>query len=133
MSEKKGDLKSDSKEQTNLRAEDPPPSYSEACNEPKNAAYQRPATQPPRAQNTFYVKPDLVNISQANSEHLNPAYPEFQRNEAERWRQGDLPRTRQQFKHGAPLRHGFVNYKDKTGGKSFPGSGGASYNNAANS
>lgn len=78
--------------------------------------------------NVYKVKPQLVNITQANPQHLNPSYPEFQQREQQRWAQGDYPK---QQKHGAPLTKGKVNPNNKFGGSAFPGRGGATYNNAA--
>lgn len=78
--------------------------------------------------NVYKVPPQLVNITQANPQHLNPSYPEFQQREQQRWAQGDYPK---QYKHGAPLAKGKTNPNNKFGGGAFPGSGGATYGNAA--
>lgn len=128
--------------------EAPPPPYSEV--DPKlqeqygqtpsqpgyapqnNYGYSTPPQNVMEDPNVLKVKPQLVNISQANPEHLNPAYPEFQAREAQRMQQGDYPKPRSYFKHGAPLSQGHVHPENKTGGGSFPGSSNASYHNAAN-
>jgi hypothetical protein len=82
--------------------------------------------------NVYTVPPQLVNISQANPAHLNPAYQQYLRRDAERVQQGDIPKGRENFKHGAPLNPGTVNKNKKSSG-GFPGAkGGATYNNAAN-
>lgn len=80
--------------------------------------------------NVIKVKPNMVNISQARPEHLNPSYPEFQARENERWKQGNTPMPREYFKHGAPLAPGHKG-SSKTGGGAFPGSQGATYDTAA--
>lgn len=81
--------------------------------------------------NVYNVPPELVDISRANPQHLNPAYQQYLRRDAERVQQGDIPKGRENFKHGAPLNPGTVNNNKKTSG--FPGAkGGATYNNAAN-
>jgi hypothetical protein len=74
------------------------------------------------------VAPQMVNIALARPEHLNAAYPQFQQREHERRKYGapDPPR-----KHGAPLAPGHTAAGSKTGGGSFPGSSGATYNSAA--
>lgn len=79
--------------------------------------------------NVYKVPPQLVNISQANPQHLNPSYPQFLQREQQRRMQGDFP---QQFKHGAPLEPSVKNNQKKTGGGAFPGRSGVTYNNAAN-
>lgn len=95
-----------------------------------NNSYQGPGYDPMQDPNVIKVKPNMVNISQARPEHLNPSYPEFQARENERWKQGNTPIPREYYKHGAPLAPGHQG-SSKTGGGAFPGSLGASYNNAA--
>ncbi|EGV64369.1 hypothetical protein PSN45_003792 [Yamadazyma tenuis] len=79
----------------------------------------------------YKVPPQLVNITQANPQHLNPSYPQYQEREQQRLAQGHAPNPAR-WKHGAPLEPGKTNPSHKTGGSSFPGRGGATYNNAAN-
>lgn len=94
---------------------------------PQGYPPQNPNYNPMNDPNVYKVKPQLVNITQANPDHLNPAYPEFQQREQQRWAQGDYPKHP---KHGAPLSKGNTN-PNKFGASAFPGRGGATYNNAA--
>lgn len=80
--------------------------------------------------NTFFVKPTSVNISQANPDNLHPQYPDFLQREQLRTKNGDHPRDRSQFKHGAPLNPGHTSASSSS--KSFPGSSGVTYHNAVN-
>lgn len=82
--------------------------------------------------NVYKVAPQRVNITQANPQHLNPQYQEYLARDQERIKEGDYPKGREWFKRGAPLNENRVNLKNKTGGSSFPGSGGATYHDAAN-
>lgn len=79
--------------------------------------------------NVIKVAPQKVNIALANPQHLNPSYPQFQQREQDRRKFGHQDPV---YKHGAPLSQGHVNPNSKTGGSAFPGSSGATYNNAAN-
>ncbi|CAH2351396.1 hypothetical protein CLIB1423_03S05358 [[Candida] railenensis] len=79
--------------------------------------------------NVIKVPPQKVNIASANPQHLNPSYPQFQQREQDRRKFGHQDPV---YKHGAPLSQGHVNPNSKTGGSAFPGSSGATYNNAAN-
>lgn len=99
---------------------------------PNQQQYQQqpPQNYDPMADpNVIKVAPQKVNISQARPEHLNPAYPQFQQREAERRKFGHQD---PQYKHGAPLSQGHKDRSSRTGGSAFPGSSGATYNDAAN-
>lgn len=80
--------------------------------------YQQNSGQAP-PDNTYFVPPQMVNITSANPQHLNPSYQQYVSNE---WRR---PAPDPQ----APLAP-----SSKSSGKSsgFPGRNGATYNNAAN-
>lgn len=109
----------------------PPPhpdSGSKQYNDEKS--YPQGQYDPMQDPNVIKVKPDMVNISMANPDHLNPSYPEFQARENERWKQGNTPIPREYYKHGAPLAPGHKG-SSKTGGGAFPGSQGATYNDVA--
>lgn len=117
-----------------------PPSYEESEKTNKDQEYTYPEEKneqsfqngqmnPMDDPNVYKVPPQLVNISQANPQHLNPSYPEFQQREQERWAHGDVPRP-DAYKHGAPLAPSHKGTQ-RTGGGAFPGRGGATYNNAA--
>ncbi|CAK7895897.1 hypothetical protein CAAN1_12S02586 [[Candida] anglica] len=80
--------------------------------------------------NVYKVPPQMVNITQANPQHLNPSYPQFLQREQDRHKYGATEPPPP--KHGAPLSQGHKNPNSKTGGGSFPGSSGVTYNNAAN-
>ncbi|CUM63168.1 uncharacterized protein PRCAT00000736001 [Priceomyces carsonii] len=81
--------------------------------------------------NVYKVAPQMVDITRANPEHLNPDYIRYQERDRQRFAQGDFPNPRSSFKHGAPLA---PSKKDPTNstGKSFPGRSGVTYKNAAN-
>lgn len=69
--------------------------------------------------NTYFVPPQMVNITSANPQHLNPSYQQYVSNE---WRR-PAPNP------NAPL----AQSSGKSGKSSgFPGRSGATYNNAAN-
>lgn len=82
--------------------------------------------------NVYKVKPQKVDISRANPDHLHPSYIQFQERERERMMTGDYSKPMQLYVHGAPLPEGKVNPKSKTGGGAFPGRSGATYDDAAN-
>ncbi|ODV80967.1 uncharacterized protein CANTADRAFT_42700, partial [Suhomyces tanzawaensis NRRL Y-17324] len=82
--------------------------------------------------NVYKVKPQKVNITLAPQEHLNPSYGQYLERDKERIKNGDYPKPPEMFKHGAPLEPGHKNPNQRAGGSSFPGRGGATYNNAAN-
>lgn len=94
--------------------------------------YQGEQYDPMKDPNVIKVKPQMVNISQANPEHLNPSYQQYLQRDAQRIQQGDFPKPHDYYKHGAPLSEGKVNPKLQTGGGAFPGRGGATYDNSAN-
>lgn len=79
---------------------------------------------------TLFVKPTSVNISQANPANLHPQYPEYLEREQIRTKNGDFPRDRSQFKHGAPLNPGHTGAGVSS--KAFPGSSRATYHDVAN-
>lgn len=94
--------------------------------------YQGGQYDPMQDPNVIKVKPQMVNITQANPEHLNPSYQQYLQRDAQRIQQGDFPKPHDYYKHGAPLSEGRVNTKLKSGGGAFPGRSGATYDSAAN-
>lgn len=83
--------------------------------------------------NVYKVAPQMVNITQANPQHLNPQYQEYLQRDQERIRQGDYPKGPEFYgRKGAPLSPSYQNQGSKTGGGAFPGKSGVSYHNAAN-
>lgn len=120
-----------------------PPSAPPQASDPEKQSFQPPPGPPgPQGQfqqqgqnlnngppDVYYVQPQLVNITQAPPQHLNPQYQEYLARDQERMKYGDFPKGREYFKHGAPLAPGHKSSK-KTGG--FPGSSGATYHSAAN-
>ncbi|KAK6459136.1 uncharacterized protein RJT20DRAFT_124304 [Scheffersomyces xylosifermentans] len=82
--------------------------------------------------NVYKVKPNIVNMTLASPDQLHPSYQQYLKRDEERIQQGNIPLGRENFKHGAPLEPGRVSTKTKTGGKTFPGRSGATYNDAAN-
>lgn len=114
-----------------------PQGYPQGYNAPQGygnppQGYQGQQYDPMKDPNVIKVKPQMVNITQANPEHLNPSYQQYLQRDAQRIQQGDYPKPHDYYKHGAPLSQGTVNPNLKTGGGAFPGRGGATYNNAAN-
>ncbi|KAG7663611.1 uncharacterized protein J8A68_002860 [[Candida] subhashii] len=89
---------------------------------------QQPYYNPAQDPNVLKITPDLVNITQAPPEHLNPQYQEYLRRDPERIKNGDYPN--QYYKHGAPLDKGHKSTGGSSGG--FPGRSGATYHGVAN-
>lgn len=149
MSESKAEYHKKQSESQNYS--DEPPSYSEATNQSNDSQYngggytkdtkkELPPQQqiPPQLNpndpninpNVYTVPPQLVDITRANPQHLNPAYPRYLEREYDRNMHGDFPNP-DRFKHGAPLNYSNIP-KNNTMSKGFPGKSGATYNNAAN-
>lgn len=82
-------------------------------------------------QNTYLVAPQSVNIAyETDGKYTRPGYKEYLQHDQQRVAQGDLPKPREAFKHGAPLNEGSgKNPKAKSSG--FPGSGGPTYYNSS--
>lgn len=78
--------------------------------------------------NTYSVRPNTVNIANDSGKYTRPEYQEYLKRDQERMAQGNYPKPREAFKHGAPLDPGHVGLS-KSG---FPGRSGATYHNAAN-
>lgn len=111
--------------------DNPPQGYPQGHGDPPQG-YQGGQYDPMKDPNVIKVKPQTVNITQANPEHLNPSYQQYLQRDAQRIEHGDFPKPHDYFKHGAPLSQGRVNPNLKTGGGAFPGRSGATYDNAAN-
>lgn len=97
-------------------AEDPPSA---------SASASAPALEP------FRVRPDLANISNGPNSSTRPEYATYMQREEYRRKNGDAPRDRSQFKHGAPLNPGHTGGQG-LGSGAFPGKAGATYHGAAN-
>lgn len=80
--------------------------------------------------NVYKVPPQMVNITQANPQHLNPQYGEYLARDEQRIRQGNFPGGNFGSK-GAPLAPSKKG-SARTGGGAFPGLGSATYHEAAN-
>lgn len=88
---------------------------------------------PMKDPNVYKVPPQMVNITQANPQHLNPQYQEYLQRDQERVAHGDYPKGPEFYgRKGAPLSPSQQDPNNKTGGGAFPGKSGVSYHNAAN-
>lgn len=84
--------------------------------------YNNPSSSSGTPPNTYFVPPQMVNITQANPQHLNPSYQQYLERDQQRIKEGNYP---------DPSR-GLDKTRNKGGKSGFPGRSGITYNNAAN-
>ncbi|KAK6199234.1 uncharacterized protein RJT21DRAFT_45275 [Scheffersomyces amazonensis] len=111
-----------------------PPTSGSSYAPPPQGYQQQGYAQPPPPQgydpmqdpNVVVVGSDLVNITQARPQYLNPSYQQYLARDQQRIQQGDIPNPK------GKLNTGTQNPTRKDGSGFFPGRSGVTYNNAAN-
>lgn len=81
-------------------------------------------------QNIYTVPSQMINIAyEQDGDLTRPEYKEYLKRDQQRVAQGDFPKPREAFAHGAPLNPGKKSNQSSGG---FPGRSGATYHESAN-